>query len=38
MAIITKGIPITLLVASNKISIPSIPITNSIGKLKLSVS
>ena len=30
-AIITKGIPITLLVASNRIKIPQIPIINSTG-------
>ena len=32
-AITTKGIPITLLVASNKIKIPVEPIINSIGIL-----
>ena len=31
IAIITRGIPITLLVASSKIKIPQIPIINSIG-------
>ena len=31
IAIITKGKPITLLVASSKIRIPIIPIVNSIG-------
>ena len=33
----TKGRPITRLVASNNIKIPKLPIINSIGKLKFSL-
>ena len=35
-AIITKGNPIALLVASKRIKIPKLPIINSIGKFKFS--
>ena len=37
IAIITKGKPIALLVASKRIRIPQLPIINSTGKLKFSL-
>ena len=38
IAIITRGKPIALLVASNKINIPKVPIINSTGTLKPNIS
>ena len=38
IAIITKGIPITLLVASSNIKIPHIPIINSMGIIIFSAN